>query len=94
MYPTRDECLEASMKDEAVFQQNDLIDILYREPTGDYRYAPHVPRISAQSGESLYGILERQLSPNAWLFRPVSEDAKQFLESNPLPGTLIIGNGN
>jgi hypothetical protein len=88
MYESRDACLIALMKDNAVLQQNKLIDILY-QPSDGYRYAVHVPGRRFRPGD-LYGTLAPSVE-NGWRFSPVSNDAKEYLENNPLPGVLIIG---
>jgi hypothetical protein len=96
MYRTRDECLEALMKDKATLQKNETLDILCRPFTGAYYYTTYVRDRLVQSGEGesmeiLYGRVGRTLLSNRWDFRPVSRDAKEDLEKNPLPTTLIIG---
>jgi len=96
MYETRDECLTALIKDKPTFQQNDIVDIIYRPSTGAYHYKPHVYGRPTQfsKGENvdiLYARMVRFLLPNQWDFRPISQDAQEYVERNPLPGTLIIG---
>jgi len=56
-----------------------------------YRYSPDQRR---ESGEELYAVLEKTVAnDNAWLFQERSTAAREYFDNNPLPGTMIIGDG-
>ena len=88
MFKTRDECMETFVRDSEM-RRYDAVAIFHRPSTETYRYSPQQRR---ESGEELYAVLEKQdHNSNAWLFREKSLAAREYLENNPLPGTMMIG---
>ena len=80
--------MEAFVRDSKM-RHYDAVGIFFRPSADTYRYSPHQ---RSESGEELYAVLEKQdHNSNAWLFREKSRAAREYLETDPLPGTMISG---